>query len=176
MEELIKLGDLGKPDWRNQVYSVINIETGDSRPYDIDDLYYSVEAVTLSNNVPEDIISQFNVARNLAIYSWHSYPFNQVSELKSYSCVEMALRSRVGKHKYGFRGQIKKAVHLGLIRDEGFSNIENSHHSNNSYSESLKDIIPNLRNGLAHGSTTLHSGAVSTLQWSADFINQLFDN
>lgn len=88
----------------------------------------------------------------------------------------MALRDRIGKHKYGFRGQIKKAVSLGLIKDEGFKVTVDSHHSNNSYSESLKDIVPELRNGLAHGSTTLHPGAVSTLQWCADFINQLYEN
>lgn len=81
MEELKKLEDLEKPDERNLFYSVINTETGEPRPYEITDLYRSVEAVTLSNKVPEDISSQFNVARNLAVYSWHSYSFNQVSEL-----------------------------------------------------------------------------------------------
>jgi len=176
MEELKQLHDLDKPDERNLFYSVINAETGESRPYNISDLYGSVELITLSDKVPDDISSQFNVARNLAVYSWHSYSFNQVSELKSFSCVEMALRDRIGKHKYGFRGQIKKAVNLGLIKDAGFGITADSHHSNNSYSDSLKDIVPNLRNGLAHGSTTLHPGAVGTLQWSADFINQLYEN
>ncbi|NRA22576.1 MAG: hypothetical protein HRU05_19055 [Oceanospirillaceae bacterium] len=174
MEELKKLEEIDQPDVRNLFYSIINTETGESRPFDITDLYASVKAVELSAKVPEDVISQFNVARNLAIYSWHSYSFNQTSEMQSFSVVEMALKDRLGKHKYGFRGLIKKAVNIGLIKDVGFRRIKGTHHKDNSYSESLKDIVPHLRNNLAHGSVTLHPGAVATLQWSADFINQLY--
>ena len=109
------------------------------------------------------------------MYTWHSYSFHQVSELKAYSCVEMALKDRLGKHKNGFRGLIKKAVSTGLIRDEGFRVISEPNESNE-YSQQLIDIIPGLRNELAHGSTTLHPDAVGTLQWCADFINQLYEN
>jgi len=177
MEELKKLQELQSPDQRNLYYCVINKITGEQRPIDVKDIYYSVERIELSTKVPEDIISQFNVARNLAIYSWFSYSFHQVSEMKAFATVEMALRERLGRHKCGFKGLVKKAVNLGLIKDSGFSHIEAPEDPNSTeYSAKLPDIMPSLRNSLAHGSTTLHPGSVNNLAICADFINQLYEN
>lgn len=47
-----------------------------------------VAIITLSDSVPKEIVSQFNIARNLAVYSWFSYSFHQVSEMKAFSAVE----------------------------------------------------------------------------------------
>lgn len=176
MEELKKLEQLQNPDKRNLYFCIIDHSTGKQRPLDVKDIYSSVERIELSEAVPEDIRSQFTVARNLAVYSWFSYSFHQISELKAFSTVEMALRSLLGKHKHGFRGLIKKAVNSGLIKDLGFSHIEKPGNPNSTeYSAKLQDIMPALRNSLAHGNTTLHPGSVSNLRICADFINQLYE-
>ncbi len=175
MEDFKKNDEINLPDERNLLFGSINTETGKFDRLTLERIYRAVELVELSERAPESVRSQFNVAKNLAVYTWYSYSFNQISELKAYSCVEMALKDRLGKHKYGFRGLIKKAVTLGLIQDKGFEVVREPSDSNE-YSEGLIDIIPNLRNELAHGSTTLHPGAVFTLQWCSDFINQLYEN
>ena len=176
MEELKKLSDINKPDERNLHFCVMNEITRETRPFDITDIYNAVDEIKLTEKVPEDIISQFNVARNLAIYSWHSYSFNQISELKAFSCIEMALRDRLSENKIGLKALIKKAVRLGLIKDKGFVFLGDDASDSTKYSESLIDVIPHLRNDLAHGSATLHPGAVGTLQKCAEFITQLYEN
>lgn len=176
MEELKKLSDIDKPDVRNLYRCVMNTVTRETRPFDITDIYNAVDEIKLIEKVPNDIISQFNVARNLAIYSWHSYSFNQISELKAFSCIEMALRDRLSENKIGLKALIKKAVGLGLIKDRGFAFLGNNTSDSTKYSESLIDVIPHLRNDLAHGSAILHPGAIGTLQKCAEFINQLYGN
>ncbi|MFW5454618.1 hypothetical protein [Thioalkalivibrio sulfidiphilus] len=39
----------------------------------------------------------------------------------------------------------------------------------------LIDVMPSLRNELAHGSPMLHNNALASLRICADFINQLFE-
>lgn len=177
METLKKLEELGNPDERNLRYIQVNYTTGEQRTLEIKDIYSAVERVKLSAKVPEKIQSQFNVAKNLAIYSWFAYSFHQISDMKAFSTVEMALRDRLGEHRYSFKGLIKKAVNLGLINDSGFHHIEESKNvTTNEYSAKLPEIMPYLRNSLAQGSTTLHPGSAGNLAICADFINQLYEN
>lgn len=176
MEELKKLEEIQLPDVRNTRFVVIKQKTGERRELSLQDIYEAVKSVDLHNDVPEDVRNQFNVARNLAIYTWFSYSFHQVSELKAFSTVEYALRKLYGNNKQSFRSLIEKAVSDDLLKDSRFSHIEIDSQSNNSqkYVKHLPDLMPKLRNDLAHGSCTLHPGSVSNLQICADFINQLF--
>jgi len=177
MEKLKKLEELHNPDKRNLVYGVIDRDTGEQRSLDVTDIYSSVEAIDLSAKVPESIRSQFNVAKNLAIYSWFSYSFHQTAEMKAFSTVEMALKDRLGKHKYGLKRLIKRSVDVALIKDSGFSHIAKPENPNSTeYSQDLPKIMSSLRNSLAHGSTMLHPFSVDTLVICADFINQLYEN
>ncbi|MDF1868743.1 MAG: hypothetical protein P1U70_28215 [Saprospiraceae bacterium] len=173
MEDFKKFIEINKPDERNSLFGSYDPINGSWNSLTLEKLYDAINLVNINESVPESVISQFNVAKNLAIYTWYSYSFHQISELKAYSCVEMALRAKFGKNKNGFKGLIKKSVSEGLIVDEGFIH-NNSNLVNNKYSETLADIIPHLRNELAHGSTTLHPNSAATLQWCADFINQLY--
>ena len=178
MEELKKLEELHNPDKRNLVYGVIDRDTGKQRSLDVTDVYSSVEGIGLSAKVPESIRSQFNEARNLAIYSWFSYSFHQIAEMKAFSTVEMALRDRLGNHKKsGLKRLIKMSVNVGLVKDSGFSHIAKPESpSSTEYSQHLPKIMSSLRNSLAHGSTMLHPFSADTLVICADFINQLYEN
>lgn len=176
MEEFKLLASLTNPDKRNFYWSVIDLSTRTPRRLELDDIYKSISEICLDKVVPDDIRSQFNVAKNVAVYSWYCYPFHQVCEMKAYSTVELALKLRLEKN-YPFPKLITKAINLGLIKDAGFSHLRKPvDEASVDYSKSLVKIMPELRNDLAHGGTTLHPGAVGTLRICADFINQLYRN
>jgi hypothetical protein len=176
-EQLKKYEEILEPDFRSKLIVVSNTKTGVSRQIELKDVYNTINSIELSHNVPEDIISQFNIARNLAIYTWFSYSFHQISELKSFSTLEFALRQIYGK-KRGLGKLISSAVKDGRIKDIGFSHIASDGRDESSinYVNKLKELIPSFRNDLAHGSTTLHDGSFFTLRFCADFINQLYNN
>lgn len=174
MEEFKLLASLTNPDERNLYWAVIDRSTGTSRRLELEDIYNSVSEISLDEIVPEDIRSQFNVAKNVAVYSWYCYPFHQICEMKAYSTVEYALKQRLEK-SFPFPKLINKAINLGLIKDAGFSHLRKPVDEDSvEYCKSLVEIIPGLRNGLAHGGTSLHPGAIGTLKICADFINQLY--
>ena len=179
MEKFKKLGDIDHPDMRNTLWVVVNQETGQQRKLNLSDIYKSVELIDLGERVPDDVRSQFNVAKNLAIYTWYCYSFHQISELKAFSTLEMALRRKFGKdeQQLGLKKLLEMAVESGLIKDRGFSHISETlkNPDSTAYTEQLPDLIPKFRNNLAHGSCTLHPYSVFNLQICADFINQLFE-
>ena len=176
METLKKLEEINKPDTRNTHFVIINHETGEKRSLSLEDFYKTVELIKLHERVPDNVRSQFNVARNLAIYTWFCYAFHQISELKAYSTLEMALRIKLDKGKVGLKKLLIEAVESGLIKDRGFRNVKNSLKNPNSteYVKRLPELMPRFRNELAHGSTMLNNSAFFNLQICADFINQLF--
>ncbi|MDP3298033.1 MAG: hypothetical protein Q8N09_10700 [Thermodesulfovibrionia bacterium] len=178
MEKFKALDQIYQADARSLYFSIVDRETGEYRPLELKDIYETVASVELSPSVPEDVRSQFNVAKNLAVYTWFSYSFHQISELKAFSTLEMALKLKFGKGKNSFKDLIKKSIASGLIKDKGFSLITETLEDEDSmeYSKALPDVIPYLRNELAHGSTMLHPGSITNLAICADFINQLFQN
>ncbi len=178
METFKRLDDIALPDVRNTLWVATNLETGEQRKMALSDIYESVALIDLHESVPDDVRSQFNVAKNLAVYTWYCYPFHQISELKAFSTLEMALRMKFGENgqRLGFKRLLRKAVASGLIKDIGFSHIADNVENPEStvYTERLPDQMPDLRNNLAHGSCTLHPYSEINLQICADFINQLF--
>jgi hypothetical protein len=135
--------------------------------------YEAVEKIQLNVSVPEDVQSQFNIARMLRIYAWLYYPLHQVAELKAFSTVEMALKSEFPTVK-GLRNLLNTAIQAGRITDIGFSHIIPNDEDLTLYSRSLLDCLPALRNDLAHGSTMLHPDSIFTLSNCSEIINQLF--
>ncbi len=60
----------------------------------LEDRHAALEEITLSDAAPLDVRQLFETAKNLSLYSWFVYRFHQVSELISFSALEMALRER----------------------------------------------------------------------------------
>ena len=180
MEKLKKLEEVTLPDNRNTFFVIINQQTGERREYGVEDLYGEIKLIELHEVAPEDIRSQFNVARNLSLYTWFCYSFHNVSTLKAYSTVEMALRIRLDKpekDKTSLRKMMREAVDKGLIKDRHVGHImEQSLDSQSKpFVEVLPDAIAYLRNLDAHGSTAHVPWSVIVLRICADIINQLFD-
>lgn len=179
MEKLKKLEEICLPDTRSTLFVIINRETGQRRNYGIEDLYEQVRSIELHDVVPEDIRSQFNVARNLSLYTWFCYSFHSASSFRAYSTVEMALRIRLGKPdevKAYLRGMMEEAVNKGLIKDMHFSQYaeQSVDPQSKSFVEGLPEAITYLRNLDAHGSTALAPWSLTILRTCADIINQLF--
>jgi len=180
MEEFKKFEEITLPDNRNTYFMIINKQTGERSEYDLADLYEEIKLIELHEVVPEDIRSQFNVARNLSLYTWFCYSFHNVSTLKAYSTVEMALRIRLDKpekNKPSLWKMMREAVDKGLIKDKHFGHImEQSLDSQSKpFVEVLPDAIAYLRNLEAHGSTAVGPWSVMVLRICANIINQLFD-
>ena len=189
MEELKKLEEVLEPDKRQKHFAVINWEDGSDRPLTLEDIYRSASSIELHDAVPEKIRSHFATAQNLLVYSWFYYPFNVTAQFLAFVALEYALRERLKPEKrISFKNLVRRAVQEGLVREEGFSHIRNGEEPERAlqeelgifpqrvkkYGEILIESIPFLRNELAHGSSMLHPGGVTSVRICAEFINQLF--
>ncbi len=160
MEELKKLSEINSPDSRTTGFVRVDRETGQKKEYCICDLHGDVELIKLDERVPEEVQSQFNVARNLCLYSWYCYSFHNVACLQAYSTIELALRIRLGKAedaKCTLRPLLDEALSKGLISEDW-----------------IPEGIAYLRNISAHGKLMIHPWSVMILRGIADNINQLF--
>jgi hypothetical protein len=54
-----------------------------------------IEAIQLTDNVPEAVAIQFETARNLYLYSWHVYRFFPVAQSQALFTLELGLRGRL---------------------------------------------------------------------------------
>ena len=78
------------PDPRFEHYAV---GSGDNwRRFDISDLHQRICLSSLNLNVPDEVRRQFDIARNLMLYSWYVFEFHIVGEHHAYGALERALR------------------------------------------------------------------------------------
>lgn len=172
-----------------------------ARPMTIEDHWQDIDALALHEGVPTVIHVHFETARNLLLYSWFAYRFQQVAEMQAYASVEYALRRRARLSVRGRKTDLKmllaKAVKKGWIQDEGFRRyrriaerrakyeqmersaigIESDPRMTmeiQSYVRTLARYLPKFRNKLAHGSAMLSPSGKRTLALCRDLINQLF--
>lgn len=128
----------------------------------------------LNEEVPDEIKSQFNVAKNMALYSYFFYALAPEVHLKTYTVIEHALRIRADLKK---RMMLSKLINHALsqrwISDAGFRHID-SPSSDNDWCKSMIEVIPRLRNSKAHGSSMLVGDCLHHISSCADFVNQLF--
>ena len=172
MESIKPLNEILKPDFRNAVRCV-SFPGKPSRSVDLEDIHSWISDITLNEHVPDDVRTQFVQAQNLAIYSWFCYQFHTTSELAAFAAVEMALKRRYNS-KATLAQLIKRAARDGLITDQEFSVGRNREPDGRRYIDVLSEVMPQLRNDLAHGSTTMHPFSYTSLHICADFINQVF--
>lgn len=169
MEEFKPLNQVTEPDVR---HALIDALTGSK--LSLCGLHAAVGSITLNDAVPDEIESQFNVARNLVLYTWFSYSLDPVAQLKTYIIIEHALNIRDGLRDRSLKKMLRRAVSEGWIADIGFRHVVSNPNDPQKYCRKLIDILPSLRNQAAHGCSNLHQHGVGHLQICADFINQLF--
>ncbi len=196
MEELKKFEEICEKDVRHGSFGVIDqSQPGGMRHLALADFYRAAERIQLHEGVPEEIRSHFQTARNLIIYTWFYYPFNMAAELCAFTSVEYAFRLKSNDPKTPFKFLLKSAVEQGWVTDKGFSVPQRrleAYRANKAdggfiaqflppepiltreYCDVLVEVIPSLRNNLAHGSSTLHEQGASTVRTCAELINQLW--
>lgn len=141
---------------------------------DLEKMHQSLSEERLNEAVPDEIKGQFNVARNMALYTYFFYALAPEVQLKSYSLIEHALKVKANpKKRVMLRNLVRLAVDKGWVSDSGFRHIEKTG-SGNEWCRSLPDVLADLRNGQAHGSTFLAGDCLHHVRVCADFINQLF--
>lgn len=91
-ETLKPLGEVTLADPR---FKIMALGQGDSwRPFELVDLHQRVESLALNAGVPEDVRRNFEIAKNLLLYTWFVYEFQRPAAQQAFSTLEMALRLR----------------------------------------------------------------------------------
>ena len=128
-ELLRPLEQVCEPDPRNTAFVKLDGKTGDFVPLSVRDQHERISKHTLHAKVPEDIMMQFETARNLYLYAWFVYRFYPVSEHQALACLELALRKRfesdlsqeeLGGRKPTLSPLLCHAIKHGHIKHEGF--------------------------------------------------------
>ena len=119
-----------QPDPRSRFFGIPH----DDGPYGgkaFEEHHRAISAFTLHSGVPEDILIQFETAKNIYLYAWFVYRFYPVAKSHAYACLELALRERLEpemveagwekrEHGFGLRNYLKFAAKKGYIRNEDF--------------------------------------------------------
>jgi len=169
VEEFKRFDEVTVPD---ETHAMIDALTGTRLT--LEGLYQAIEQIELNESAPKEIRSQFNVTRNLAVYTWFSYSLDPVAQLKSYILIEHALNIKDGNRDRPLKVMLRRAVSENWIVDAGFRHVTSNPEAPQEYCKKLITVLPSLRNNAAHGDSLLIQRAVGHLQICADFINQLF--
>ena len=169
MEELKRLEELTEMDEKHRLMGAIcGAVPSSERMHDV------LSKERLNGQVPEVIKSQFNVARNMALYTYYFYALAPEVNLKTYTLIEHALKLKTKPEKHMMLAKLlRAALRNGWISDAGFRHIDNPSRDNE-WCRAMVKSIPELRNSQAHGSSMLIGDCIDHISICADFINQLF--
>ena len=169
MEEFKQLSEVCKIDEKHVLLSKVS-----GGILSLELLHKVLSEIELNSSVPDKIKGQFNVARNMALYTYYFYALAPEVQHKTYTVIEYALKIKANtSKKLMLKRLLTMAVENKWISDSGFRHID-SPDENNSYCKSLINVLPNLRNGAAHGQSLLLPDCIGHIEKCADFINQLF--
>lgn len=183
LDRLKPISEMAMVDPRTRVtMSYFDEERGEQHVPTLAEHHASIASLQLIDKVLDDIRTNFETAKNLFLYAFYIYRFSVVACTQAYQTLEFALRERA-KHagitssKLMLGALIRLAIQRGWLTDKAFDKIRGcSSASENSYSRKLVEILPALRNNLAHGSCTLFEPhrALEQLEICAAIINHLF--
>lgn len=169
MEELKSLDELTEMDEKHRLMAAVC-----GGVPNLDKMHHFLSQERLSSQVPDEIKGQFNVARNMALYSYYFYALAPEVHLKAYTLIEYALKLKLKPEKHMMLGKLLRvALKNELISDAGFRHIDNPS-PDNEWCKAMLKGIPDLRNSQAHGSSMLVGDCIHHIAVCADFINQLF--
>lgn len=148
---------------------------------DLERMHSALAEIELNTEVPQDVRSQFNVARNMALYSYFLYSLATEVQLKTYIVIEFALRMKAKQEgiegKNGRPLMLRQLLEIAnknkWIQDKGFRHIEDPS-DDNPWCHDMINIISKLRNEQAHGSYKLTPDYYHHIRSCADLLNQLF--
>jgi hypothetical protein len=144
---------VSEPDPRSLMFAKVDLANGTSRPINLADHHEGISMCALHAGVPDDIVIQFETARNLYLYSWFVYRFYPVAEQQSLACLELAMRQRLQeeietgkitagktKRKPTLHPLLQYAIANGLVKNEGFSTWRNRGEINSRHRVEMEKI------------------------------------
>lgn len=140
---------------------------------ELESYHQEISMIKLHSGVPQTINGQFNIARNMALYTFFFYSLGSEVQLKTYTIIEHALRIKANRQDLMLRQLLIKANQKNWLRDSGFRHIKEPDNANH-YCASLPKVLPQLRNESAHGVPPLVWDCVGHIEKCADLVNQLF--
>ncbi|QBP74025.1 hypothetical protein E2K99_02905 [Herbaspirillum huttiense] len=170
MEKLKSLNDLTVIDERHTLLAQL---TGNI--IDLEKLHTVVSSFELNEQVPDEIKSQYNVVRNMALYSYYCYSLAPEVQAKCFVLIEFGLRLREGSgRRLMLKNLLSLAIDKGWLCSRRFR-YSPSFREEDDLSARLVKTIPPLRNRFAHGVHVVSPNCTSHLALCADILNQLFD-
>ena len=170
MEEYKTLEEITRIDKRH-----VLISRGAGAAISLERLHSAIEQIEVYQAVPDEIRGQFNVARNMALYTYFCYSLAPEVHMKTYSVMEMALRRYYGAdRKTPLKQLLDRLIKDGAIMDEGFRHVPTD--PDNKYCLVFVEAFRKLRNTSAHGTSMLVPDCLGHLEICADFVNQLYPN
>lgn len=137
-------------------------------------LHFIVSEIRMHDGVPQAVREQFNIARNMALYTYFMMTLAPEVQFKTFRIIEQALRIRANASaRDSLKSILDRAETEGWLADSGFRHIA-SPSLENVYCIRLFESLRRLRNNFAHGGATLTPDSAIYLSVCADFVNQLF--
>jgi hypothetical protein len=158
MEVLKQLEEVYLSDVRYRNRVNVDLSTGEVTETGVETVHSLVEAVRLNAGVPEEVRSHFETAKNLILYSWFVYSFNEVATMHAMASLEMAVRAKTGEQETPFKNLLEK-LFPGRELAPGIT---------------LGKAITYFRNELAHGSTMITGQGLMFLCRCSELINELY--
>lgn len=104
--------------------------------YDIEDQFNSIKKYELAEYVPEDVATQYEVARNLYLYSYNVYRFYMVAQHQALIALEFALKEYIKfdeaptskkkkKNGRGLGASLRYVFDKGLVENADFPAWQN---------------------------------------------------
>jgi hypothetical protein len=167
VEYLKEFCELTSHDTRNTFWLLDNPETNEQTTIPLKEWHEQVKSINLSDKVPEKIRSNFNIARNLATYSWFCYSFHNAAKAKAFSALEYALAE---KFNNGIKIEKKSELELLLIKAVNEGRLKGSDIS----LKYLPSSISKLKQDFEQGNE-LYDNCWIILKICAELINQIFE-
>ena len=169
----------------------------------LEEFHNELVQINLIKKAPEGIKIQFDIVKNLMLYSWFVRRFKHVADLHAFTTIEYAIRTKIElvTHKKcelkNLRPLLEYAMNEKWIVDTGFTQIvekrekqkqfrniinkemgidivDDTEEDIQRFSRALTKYIPTLRNNFAHGGNSLIGGYLEIVITFKDIINQLF--
>ena len=97
-QPLKHLGEIFEPDPRSEARA--RLEAGGVRRLTLDEHRGDIDAVRLSDGVPETIRGEFETVRNLYLYSWFVYEFTVPAILYAHALMEKTIKAKCARADY----------------------------------------------------------------------------
>lgn len=154
-----------------------------SRQFTIEQIHSEVDAQKLGPGVPQEVVTEFETAKNLYLYTWFVQGFFPVANWQTCRALEKALQYRLNvaniKHKTKNKAWklLKKAEKNGLIDSQAVAtqlaqcnSVQNSQTLSKQFKQLVKNISgsQNANDTRQHKSTTSESRSPLELNLAAD--------